>query len=110
MAIKAFRDVTIFLASNNHSCAANSEKQYSTEEKNSLHVSTVWQLPSSWTSSLLWVVSLLNSEASAAVKQPPGDTDSSASLPFPTKMLPIVDVWCQRVQIYKREQKIAYVQ
>jgi len=58
MAIKAFRFLMIFLTSNNHFCAANSEKQYSTEEKNYLHVSALWQLTSYGTSSLLWVVSL----------------------------------------------------
>jgi len=41
MAIKAFRFLMIFLTSNNHFCAANSEKQYSTEEKNYLHVSAL---------------------------------------------------------------------
>lgn len=41
MAIKALRVLMIFLASNNHFCAANSEKQYSTEKKNYLHMSTI---------------------------------------------------------------------
>lgn len=59
MAIKAFRVLMIFLTSNHNFCAANSEKQYSTEEKNYLHMSTIWQLTSYWTSYLLWVVSLL---------------------------------------------------
>lgn len=41
MAIKAFRVLMIFVISNNHFCAANLEKQYSTEDKNYLHMSNL---------------------------------------------------------------------